>query len=127
MNNKLTTILVVALVILVLVFLFGFSTFFRSSKPDPTIDAFAQCLAAKDATMYGAYWCAHCKNQKQLFGDSFKYVNYVECTEETGKCLAVGVNAYPTWIFSDGQKHEGEMSFEELSAASGCPLGQETK
>jgi hypothetical protein len=61
-------------------------------------DAFAQCLTAKGFTMYGAYWCPHCQQEKSYFGDSFKYINYVECTEKTQLCLDKGVQGYPTWI-----------------------------
>lgn len=61
-------------------------------------DAFAKCLTQKGFTMYGAYWCPHCKDQKALFGDSFKYVNYVECTEQTQLCTDKGVQGFPTWI-----------------------------
>ena len=61
-------------------------------------DAFAKCLTAKGLTMYGAEWCPHCKDQKALFGDSFKYVNYVECPQNTNLCLAKGIQGYPTWI-----------------------------
>jgi len=61
-------------------------------------DAFAKCLTSKGLTMYGAVWCPHCKDQKALFGDSFKYVNYVECPDNTELCLAKGIQGYPTWI-----------------------------
>jgi len=36
-------------------------------------DDFAECLNQKGAVMYGAYWCGHCKDQKKMFGNSFKY------------------------------------------------------
>ena len=42
-------------------------------------DAFAHCLREKQLTMYGAYWCPHCAEQKELFGGSFSQVPYVEC------------------------------------------------
>ena len=29
--------------------------------------------------MYGLYWCPHCIEQKEMFGDAFHYVPYVEC------------------------------------------------
>ena len=29
--------------------------------------------------MYGLYWCPHCIEQKQMFGEAFHYVPYVEC------------------------------------------------
>ena len=65
---------------------------------DKNYDSFAKCLTEKGAVMYGAVWCAHCKDQKKAFGDSFQYIKYVECTENTKLCLDDGVNGYPTWI-----------------------------
>ena len=85
-------------------------------------DEFAQCLASKKLTMYGAAWCAHCKTQKALFGDSFKYVPYVECTEKPEECLAKGVENYPTWIDENGQKYEGVQSLEKLVEITSCEL-----
>ena len=61
-------------------------------------DSFAKCLTVKGFSMYGAEWCPHCKDQKALFGDSFKYINYVECPQNTNLCLAKGIQGYPTWI-----------------------------
>src|SRR3989344_2842937 len=85
-------------------------------------DDFAQCLTDRGVIMYGAYWCPHCQNEKKAFGDSFRFVNYVECTQETGKCLVEKINGYPTWIFKDGRRFEGEMGLKRLSEASGCLL-----
>src|SRR3989344_3700751 len=89
-------------------------------------DDFAQCLTDKGVVMYGAYWCPHCQNEKKAFGDSFRLINYVECTQETGRCLAEKINGYPTWIFpassadgSDGGRFGGEMGLERLSEGSG--------
>mgnify|MGYP001572390960 CR=1 FL=1 len=86
------------------------------------LDEFAQCLAQKGATMYGAYWCPHCQNEKRAFGDSFHFVTYVECSAESQKCLDAGVRKYPTWTFADGRKFEGEQGIEKLSQESGCLL-----
>jgi len=88
------------------------------------LDDFAKCLAGKGAVMYGAVWCAHCQDQKNLFGDSFKYVSYVECPDEPQKCLSEGVAGYPTWAFPDGRKLAGKQTLEKLSQESGCPLPQ---
>jgi len=86
------------------------------------LDGFAQCLASKNITMYGAEWCTHCKDEKAGFGDSFKYVPYVECTVETQKCIDSGVDSYPTWIFPDGKKLVGKQGVQKLSEESGCVL-----
>jgi len=48
-------------------------------KQTSRLNTFAQCLTAKGAKMYGAYWCPHCETQKEMFGSSFQYAPYVEC------------------------------------------------
>lgn len=93
-----------------------------SSTAVSKYDDFAKCLAEKKVTMYGAYWCSHCKTQKELFGTAFQYVPYVECTEQAKLCLAKDIKSYPTWMSADGKKLVGEKTFEELSAFSGCAL-----
>lgn len=88
------------------------------------LDSFAQCLAAKEVTMYGANWCSHCQNEKKAFGSSFEHVPYVECPTDPKRCQAAGVEGYPTWIFPDGRKLVGEQGLAKLSRESGCALPQ---
>lgn len=92
-----------------------------SQKSNPALDAFAQCLAEKGATMYGAKWCTHCQKQKKAFGKSFRFINYIECPDNIELCLSKGVQSYPTWIIND-KKYEGEQSLESISQISGCAL-----
>lgn len=36
-----------------------------------------------DATMYGAFWCSHCYDQKQAFGqEAYRRIRYVECAPD---------------------------------------------
>lgn len=93
-------------------------------------DDFAKCLAEKGAKMYGAFWCGHCKNQKEAFGSAFQYIDYQECTVD-GKqnsfaqvCKDAGIEGYPTWKFPDGTVKAGEVSFSELAEITGCALPQ---
>ena len=88
---------------------------------------FAKCLNEKGVKMYGAYWCGHCQNQKKMFGDSWEFVNYIECSlpgnsGQTEICKKEGITGYPTWEFADGEREGGELSFETLSKKSGCSL-----
>ena len=90
-------------------------------------DAFAQCLTAAGVKMYGADWCPHCAEQKKLFGNSWKYVDYVECdargdNADPEACDAAGVEGFPTWIFSDGTKIAGQTSLRQLSVKTNCAL-----
>ncbi len=80
----------------------------------------AKALTEKGAVMYGAYWCSHCNEQKKLFGEAVKYLNYVECdtageNANPDECLAKDVKSYPTWIY-DGKKYPGTRSLAELAA-----------
>ncbi|HLC47432.1 MAG TPA: hypothetical protein VJI75_06950 [Candidatus Nanoarchaeia archaeon] len=84
-------------------------------------DDFAKCLTEKGAVMYGTEWCPHCKTQKELFGDSFKYVNYVDCDKNSGECIAKGIEGYPTWIIGGG-KYPGVQQFTTLKQLSGCEI-----
>lgn len=99
-----------------------------SATAQSTYDNFAKCLADNGVKMYGAYWCPHCNSQKQMLGESWKYVNYIECSlpdsaGQTQDCSDAGIMAYPTWEFKDGTKVEGGLSLEQLSQNSGCSLG----
>lgn len=98
----------------------------RSLKPSP-YTAFAQCLTDKGVKMYGAWWCPHCAAQKQVFGNAFKKITYIECSpngtkEMSAECKAAGIEGYPTWVFSDGTKTSGEQTTGDLARASGCQL-----
>ncbi len=85
-------------------------------------DGFAQCLANKGFTMYGAAWCSHCQNEKRAFGDSFRFVPYVECPNNPEVCTAKNVEGYPTWITTDGRRFVGEQGLQKLSEESTCAL-----
>lgn len=89
-------------------------------KQSPKTDEFAKCLTQKGVEMYGAYWCPHCQNQKKLFGESFKYITYIECTQDPKKCEAKKINGYPTWIFKNGERISGEAAFQQLAQKSSC-------
>ncbi|MBI2135057.1 hypothetical protein HYU09_03635 [Candidatus Woesearchaeota archaeon] len=89
--------------------------------------AFAKCLTENNAKMYGAFWCPHCQNQKEMFGSSWENVNYIECSlpdksGQTKVCKDAGIKAYHTWEFADGRRIEGELSFLQLSQLSGCSV-----
>ena len=89
-------------------------------------DAMAQCMASKQVKMYGAYWCSHCADQKEILGKSYRFV-YVECGvpgshAEQQQCTDRGVKVFPTWQFQDGVLKPGVFTAGELSDKSGCGL-----
>jgi len=95
--------------------------------------ALAQHLSSVGAKMYGAYWCPHCHDQKQLFGkEAATIIDYVECdpagqNPRTADCQTVaplvqqqtGRNfGYPTWEVN-GTYYTGTQTLQELADASG--------
>lgn len=86
----------------------------------------AQCLTEKGVKMYGAWWCSHCKEQKELFGNAFRDVTYVECSDMNKNtlpiCVEAGIPGYPTWILGDGTVVRGVQSLEALAEKTSCAL-----
>ena len=85
--------------------------------------AMAKHLTATGAKKYGAFWCPHCYEQKQLFGkEAFAEVEYIECDPQGENpqrevCLAKGIQSFPTWEI-DGQLYPGTQELEELAELS---------
>jgi hypothetical protein len=110
-------------VLLLLLAAFIAGRYYRNHK----YDAFAKCLAARQAKMYGLYWCPHCIEQKEKFGASFRYVPYVECAikgskEMAPECKIAGAKLFPSWQFGMEPPKEGVLSLEALSDKTGCSL-----
>lgn len=88
-------------------------------------DALAQCLTDTGAIMYGTEWCPHCQAQKEMFGSSFQYVNYVDCDKYRQVCVDAGVRGFPTWAINGGN-YAGTQDLYNLAKYSGCSLSETT-
>ena len=112
-------------IILVLILAFGYWILSAFSGPGK-YDTFAKCIADSGAKFYGAFWCTHCQDQKNLFGSSKKYLPYIECSTpdrsgQLAECSSIGIEGYPTWIFPDNSR-TNFLSLAELSRKTSCPL-----
>jgi len=88
---------------------------------DFSIDNFAQCLSDSGVVMYGSKYCGYCKKQKEMFGDSFSFINYIECVENPDSCS--DLEGVPAWIVMGKDKvYYGVQTFESLSKISGCKI-----
>ncbi|MBL7160436.1 MAG: hypothetical protein ISS93_01125 [Candidatus Aenigmarchaeota archaeon] len=116
-----------AVIVVVVVGLgFGLSStgFFVSDNPatsNSPSSSLAKCLTANGVEMYGTSTCPACQTQKANFGDSFEYINYIECGPDGNPelCVEKGIEAIPTWIIN-GQTYVGILSAEKLAELSGC-------
>lgn len=113
---------------LIVVAVIGISalSFLPEKVASSELDAFNQCLADSGATFYGAFWCPHCAEQKEILEQS-KNIPYVECSPPNRQgqypvCTEAGVQSYPTWTFADGTTVPGVHSLDQLAEKSGCAL-----
>jgi hypothetical protein len=87
-------------------------------------EAIARCLTDKGVRMYGAFWCSHCAQQKAELGDAFRFVTYVECSNsdysQNQTCKDALIEGYPTWVFPDESRLQGEQTLSALQAKAGC-------
>ena len=114
--------LIIGLVVLAVI---AFLVWPRGGGGGGEYTALAECLTDSGAKMYGAFWCAHCKDQKNSFGSAWSNVNYIECSTadgqgQTAACASAGIRGYPTWEFGDGSRESGKLSFSELASRGGC-------
>jgi uncharacterized membrane protein/glutaredoxin len=91
---------------------------------DPYLRDLAEHLTESGAQFYGAYWCPHCQEQKELFGASAKRLPYVECTPDgrnkprADACIDQQITSYPTWIIR-GERHTRVLTPDSLANYSG--------
>ena len=110
-------------IILSIVVIFGAGKIQSSPRNLPPASDYqvslAKHLKKSGAVMYGSYKCPHCISQKESFGNAFKYIKYVECSNR-GKnanpslCFTKGIKVYPTWEIN-GKYYEGQMRLDKLS------------
>ncbi|MGA1622597.1 MAG: vitamin K epoxide reductase family protein [Synechocystis sp.] len=74
-----------------------------TTQSGPAEIELAEHLTAKEVLNYGAFWCPHCYEQKQLLGkEAFEKVTYIECdpagkNPQTQACVDAGIKSFPTW------------------------------
>ena len=101
----------------------------KNAVPAGKYTEFAKCIKEKGASFYGAFWCPHCAEQKELFGDAVSELPYVECStqdkqNQTQQCIDKEIKSYPTWEFADQSRLNGLVSLEKLAEVTTCTLPQ---
>ncbi|XP_038702671.1 thiol-disulfide oxidoreductase LTO1 isoform X2 [Tripterygium wilfordii] len=104
--------------------------FFKTEITTPSSPfglSLARHLRSVGAKMYGAFWCSHCLEQKQMFGrEASELLDYVECfpdgyrkgTKIEKACADARIEGFPTWVIN-GQVLSGEQELSDLAEASG--------
>lgn len=72
----------------------------------------AYCLLSKNIVLYGDSESLQTEQQKEIFGEAFKYINYVECNkldDWSEECKEKGINDVPAWTFPKILKIESQL------------------
>ncbi len=108
-NKKWVTFAVIVAVIILAVIII--------IKPNPeTSKEVAECIG-KNSKLYVQLGCHYCKQQEDLFGKNYQYLNIIDCFYERDKCG--GIEFTPTWIIK-GEKYEEVLSIKKLQELTGC-------
>ncbi|XVE82416.1 hypothetical protein DITRI_Ditri16bG0002900 [Diplodiscus trichospermus] len=103
-----------------------------TKKSSPFALSLARHLQSIGAKMYGAFWCSHCLEQKQMFGrEASKLLDYVECfpegyqtgTEMVKACTDARLRGLPTWVIN-GQVLTGQVELKKLAEVSGFSFNE---
>lgn len=98
---------------------------------DPDLKRLAEHLEARGDVFYGASWCPHCQQQKDVFGAAAEFLPYVECAPHGPRgprataCQLAEIRNYPTWMI-DGRKVERLMPPELLAKLTGFEWAGDT-
>ena len=113
-NKKILLVSIVSIVFVLIAVGFGYS--FVNSKKPAALDGFAQCLTEKGAIMYGASFCQYTHAQKGMFGNSLRFIDSRDFTEDPK------IRVTPTWLIN-GNYYENAQSLDKLAAITGCVIG----
>ncbi|OMP04198.1 Thioredoxin-like protein [Corchorus olitorius] len=103
-----------------------------TTESSPFALALAKHLHSIGAKVYGAFWCSHCLEQKQMFGrEASKLLDFVECfpdgfktgTKMIKECADANLEGFPTWVIN-GEVLSGEKELEELAELSGFKFNE---
>ncbi len=85
--------------------------------------ALAKHMNSLGIIMYSAYWCPHCHEQKEMFGqEAVSELVVIECAKDgvnnqNSLCERKGVTGYPTWEIN-GNLESGVQSLNQLADTS---------
>ena len=101
------------------------------AAPQEMLAEFARCLTEQGVVMYGSSKCPACRAQRKIFGESFQYIQDVECdphalNTQVDRCLDKKIRKVPTWIIERDGKEYGRLEsyqiLEDIGEFAGCDI-----
>jgi glutaredoxin len=119
MNQKLVTVSVVIIMLVIAGGIIFFKNFQGSTIEDTPSEKVAKWIG-DHSILYVQAGCVHCKEQEDLFGGNVKYLTILDGIkpENRQKFIDAGIEGTPTWIINN-QKYVGVQSIEKLKELTG--------
>lgn len=86
----------------------------KSEETEINIADLVERLNQAGAVLYGSDGCGHCQHQKEVFGEYFAKIKYVNYQADPKAFEDKGIQYFPTWIIK-GKKIVGFQNLEELA------------
>ena len=107
-RSLITITLIVAIIILSIIII--------NSRSNGVPKETAICIG-ENAKLYTQFGCHACEIQENLFGESYQYLDVVDCFFQMTECSVI--THTPTWIINE-KKYIGAQSIEKLKELTGC-------
>lgn len=107
--------LVTAIIILTIII---FSIWAITKNNANVDDELAKCIG-ENSVLYIRTGCSACEAQKNLFGESVKHLEVIDCLTQGERCAVDGIISIPTWIIK-GQRYTGVQGIDKLKNLTGC-------
>ncbi len=108
-RSLITITIIVAVIILSIILINNASA---GNVPKAT----AICIG-ENSELYVQFGCHACKTQEEMFGESYQYLNIIDCYFQPEECSSI--THTPTWIINE-EKYTGVQSIEILKQLTGC-------
>src|SRR3989344_4501744 len=121
MKKKFKLLITFGILVLLVGGLYFFSDWFSkvtgSTVGEDEIVKLVKCLDKQGVEFYGNSNCPDCQKQKDLFGQYFKRISYVNCGENLELCS--NLREIPAWYINETFEY-GFKNFGELGRLGGC-------
>ena len=103
---------------IIILFVIALAIYALTRSNANTDEELAKCIGSKSA-LYIQTGCFACQKQEDLFGDTYKFLNTIDCLVQKQECLDKEITATPTWIINS-KKFVGIRTIEKLKELTGC-------
>ena len=114
MKKGTKTYLILSIIVIIVII----GILMRKSNGETPERELAECIGSK-SELYIQLGCSACKLQEDVFGESYIYLDIIDCTQSPEKCSQAGITKTPTWII-DNEKYPGVRTLELLKEETGC-------